>query len=101
MEELTVERIGGIYVWNKHERRVSCKGLDMIEDALHKAERRSDVVWYHEEESRQGPIDCTILKLEDDRSDGVHDLPDTLGRIIARIRCGCGVSDRNNSGYTV
>ena len=27
------ERIGGLDVWDKHGRKVICKGLDIIEDA--------------------------------------------------------------------
>ena len=38
------EHIGGLDVWDEHGRRVSCMGLDMLEDDFHAVEMYSFVV---------------------------------------------------------
>ena len=44
-EEFTEERIDDLDIWDDHEYRVSCKGLDTIEDDSHAEERCICVVW--------------------------------------------------------
>ena len=79
MEEFTEERVCGLDIWDKHFCRVSCKVLEMLEDAYHVEERKNCVVWYHQDDSKQGHIGRKLLKVEDERSDGVHDLLGSQG----------------------
>ena len=71
--------IGDLDIWDEHGCRVSCKDLEMLNDAYHAQERRRFVVWYNSDESMQGTIGCTILQVEDDKSNGVYDLLDANG----------------------
>ena len=43
--ELMEERIGGLDIWDKYDRRVICKGLYMLKDASHVEERHVCAVW--------------------------------------------------------
>ena len=68
------QNIGGLDILDKHGRRMICQVLYIIEDASHVEERRICVVWYNKDESRQGNIVNTLLQVEDDWSDVIHDL---------------------------
>ena len=95
------EWIGGLDIWDQHGHRVSCKVLEILEDAFRAVEICSCVVWQHEEEGKQLPIGRTLLNIEDNRSDIVRDFMGAHVRITTRNMRGCGVSDSGNSGEFV
>ena len=95
------ECVGGLAIWGEHGRRVSCKGLDILRYSYHEEERCRFVVWYNEDDSRNGPIGPRILKVEDYRSDGVRALLSSHGRTTTRYRCRCSGSSSRNSGKMV
>ena len=67
------EHICGLDIWYDHGRRLIYKGVEMLQEDFRALERHICVVWYHEEDSRQGPIGCTLPQLEDAGSDDIHD----------------------------
>ena len=73
----------------------------MFEDDFRVIERRSCFTWYHIKENRQGPIDRTLLQVEDDRSDGIRDFLGIHGGTTAHNRHGCSGSGSVNIRETV
>ena len=71
--ELMEELIVSLDIWDKHVHRSRCKVLEILGGASYLEERRICDVWYHEDDSRQGPIGSTFLQVEDYRSYGAHD----------------------------
>ena len=67
------QRISGLDIWYKHVYSVIFKGLYMLQESSHVQDIRSCVIWQYEDENRQGPIGCTLLQVDDDRSYGVRD----------------------------
>ena len=58
------ERIDGLDIWDDHGHRVSCKGLEILEESSHAEEKRRCVIWYHDYDSRQGPVGFTLLQVK-------------------------------------
>ena len=68
----------------------------MLVDDFLEVKRCSCIIWYKEEDIRKYPIGRTILQVDDDRSDCIHDFLGVHGRITAHNRRGCGGSGSIN-----
>ena len=91
-ENSTDGSIGSLYIWYEHDCRVSCKGLDINEGDSHAQNILIIVLWQHGGQSRKISIGVTLLKLQDDSIDGIHDFLGDHGGITDCNRRGCGGS---------
>ena len=76
------ERIGCPDTWDEHGRRICCKGLEILEGSYRVEGRRSCVIWQPEDDSRQGHIGITLLKVECANSYGVRNLLTLMSPLI-------------------
>ena len=83
-QQLMEELIGVLDIWDDPGRKVSCKVLEILEDASHLKEIRSCKIWQNQDGIRKGPIVFTLLKVEDCISDDVFDFLGAHGTTHSR-----------------